>query len=154
MATRVELNSSYLGPRPDVVKLVPQWCKHVLDVGCATGSVGRLLKESHRHVSVTGVEIDPTMAELARCHLDDVVVGDIGDVLDTDSLGDATFNCIVLADVLEYLIDPWVILKRLTDRLEPQGIVVMSLPNVRHYTTLMSLLFGKRWPYRDRGIPR
>ena len=56
-----------------MVKLVAQWCERVLGVGCATGSVGRLLKESRAAVSVTGVEIDPTMAERARCHLDAVV---------------------------------------------------------------------------------
>ena len=152
MATPVELNPSYVGPRPDVVKLVPQWCERVLDVGCATGSVGRLLKESRGRIRVTGVELDPTMAELARPHLDAIEVGDIGDVLDSGSLGNATFDCILLADVLEHLVDPWTILRRLADRLEPQGIVVTSLPNVRHYTTLLSLLVGKRWPYRDRGI--
>ena len=79
-------------------------------------------------------------------------MGDIGDVLDRGSLGNATFDCILLADVLEHLVDPWTILRRLTDHLEPQGLVVTSLPNVRHYTTLLSLLVGKRWPYRDRGI--
>ena len=135
-----------------VWKLVPQWCERVLDVGCATGSVGRLLKESRGRVHVTGVELDPTMAELARHHLDDVAVGDIRDVLDKGSLGSATFDCILLADVLEYLVDPWAILRRLTDHLEPKGIVVTSLQNVRHYTTLLSLLLGKRWPYQDRGI--
>ena len=101
---------------------------------------------------MTGVELDPTTAELARPHLYAIAVVDIGDVLDRGSLGNATFDCILLADVLEHLVDPWTILRRLTDHLEPQGIVVTSLPNVRHYTTLLSLLVGKRWPYRDRGI--
>ena len=101
---------------------------------------------------MTGVELDPTMAEIARGHLDVVVMGDINEVLERRSLGDATFDCIVLADVLEHLVDPWTTLQHLTGRLEPSGVIVASLPNVRHYTTLLSLLFTKRWPYRDRGI--
>jgi 2-polyprenyl-3-methyl-5-hydroxy-6-metoxy-1,4-benzoquinol methylase len=116
MATPVELNPSYVGPRPDVVKLVPQWYERVLDVGCGTGSVGWLLKESCGRISVTGVELDPTMAELARHYLDGVVAGDIGDVLDRGSLDNITFDCILLADVLEHIVEPWAILRRLTDR--------------------------------------
>ena len=30
--------------------------------------------------------------------------------------------------------------------------MVASLPNVRHYSTLLSVFLFKRWPYRDRGI--
>ena len=36
--------------------------------------------------------------------------------------------------------------------LEPGGTVITSLPSGRHISTLCSLLFAKRWPYRDRGI--
>ena len=130
MATRKERNPSCLGPRPDVVRLVPWWCKSVPDVGCATRSFRRLLKESLGNVSVTGVELDPAMAEIGRGHLDVVVMGDVNEVLKRRSLGDATFDCIVRADVFEHLVDPWTALQHLTGRLEPSGVIVTSVPNV------------------------
>ena len=31
-------------------------------------------------------------------------------------------------------------------------MVVASLPNIRHYTTIRTLMFQGYWPYRARGI--
>ena len=31
-------------------------------------------------------------------------------------------------------------------------LVISSIPNVRHYSTVVSLLFKRYWPYRERGI--
>ena len=147
-----DFNPSYVTSRPDIVKLVPRRCRKILDVGCATGSVGRALKQSREDLRVQGIEINPDMANVAREHLDEVIEEDINSVLERRALGTTRFDCIILADVLEHLVDPWTTLRLLGEQLEPGGAVVASLPNVRHYTTLMSLFFLKRWPYRDRGI--
>ena len=145
-------NPSYIGPRPDVAKLVPTRCTTVLDVGCATGALGAHLKETRPSLHVTGIEIDPEMAAVARDRIDHVVEGDVMDVVRGNVLADQRFDCVVLADVLEHLSDPWTSIKLMRDRVEPGGVVVASLPNVRHYSTLLSVFLFKRWPYRDRGI--
>ena len=145
-------NPSYIGPRPDVAKLVPTRCTTVLDVGCATGALGAHLKETRPSLHVTGIEIDPEMAAVARDRIDHVVEGDVMDVVRGNVLADQRFDCVVLADVLEHLSDPWTAIKLMRDRVEPGGVVVASLPNVRHYSTLLSVFLFKRWPYRDRGI--
>ena len=36
--------------------------------------------------------------------------------------------------------------------LNANGTIVTSFPNVGHFSTLLSLLVFRRWPYRDRGI--
>lgn len=102
--------------------------------------------------TVVGVELDPAMAEVARGNLDEVFVGDIDDVLERGALEGARFDAIILADVLEHVVEPWELLQRIVTHLEPGGVIIASVPNVRHYTTLLSLLFTKRWPYRERGI--
>ena len=145
-------NPSYIGPRPDVAKLVPTRCTTVLDVGCATGALGAHLKETRPSLHVTGIEIDPEMAAVALDRIDHVVEGDVMDVVRGNVLADQRFDCVVLADVLEHLSDPWTSIKLMRDRVEPGGVVVASLPNVRHYSTLLSVFLFKRWPYRDRGI--
>ena len=145
-------NPSYIGPRPDVAKLVPTRCTTVLDVGCATGALGAHLKETRPSLHVTGIEIDPEMAAVARDRIDHVVEGDVMDVVQGNVLADQRFDYVVFADVLEHLSDPWTAIKLMRDRVEPGGVVVASLPNVRHYSTLLSVFLFKRWPYRDRGI--
>lgn len=144
-------NPAYTGPRREVARLVPPGCSRILDVGCATGSLGAFLKRASPRIQIVGVELDVEMAEVARKRLDRVIVGSIVDLLE-DALADEVFDCILLADVLEHLEDPWRLLSQLGDHLSKDGVVIASIPNVRHYTTLMSLLFGKYWPYRDRGI--
>jgi 2-polyprenyl-3-methyl-5-hydroxy-6-metoxy-1,4-benzoquinol methylase len=141
---------AYTGPRADLLALVPPGAQRVLDVGCATGALGAGLKAARPDTVVVGVEVDPEMAAVAGERLDTVVVQSIEQALET--LGDARFDCVVCGDVLEHLVDPWTVLRRLGALLEDGGVVVASLPNVAHLDTVLNLVFRRRWPYRARGI--
>jgi 2-polyprenyl-3-methyl-5-hydroxy-6-metoxy-1,4-benzoquinol methylase len=143
-------NPSYVTPRSDIASLVPPSAKKVLDVGCSNGALGEQIKRSGAWVM--GLELDPQMAEAARAKIDRVVTGDL-DMLDLDAaLGAETFDCIVAADVLEHLKNPWNFLAQLARRLNPGGLLISSIPNVRHFSTLFCLAVLGRWPYRERGI--
>ena len=144
-------NPSYVGPRRDVMKLVPEGVKRVLDVGCSNGTLGQALKQRDG-AHVTGIELDEAMGVEARRRLDAVHVASVDDDALFEALGDRTFDCVIFADLLEHLVDPWTTLGRFVERLEPDGVVVASLPNIRHFTTIRTLLFQGYWPYRDRGI--
>ena len=150
-AIREGLNVSYIGVRDDIAELVPSECDKILDVGCSIGSLGDNIKKK-RKVHVTGIEADRKMAEIAATVLDRVIEADV-EKLDLDgTFGDERFNCIIFADVLEHLVNPWRILRKSTDFLSPDGSVIISLPNIRHYSTLTDLIFRGIWSYRDRGI--
>jgi SAM-dependent methyltransferase len=133
--------------RPEVANLVPAECHRVLEIGCATGQLGRLLKARGHHV--TGVELVPEVAEAAREDLDQVVTADVE--ADGFLFGPDAFDCIVFADVLEHLVDPWRVLREAVALLAPDGRVVASIPNVQNLDVIRRLLRG-RWDYRERGI--
>ena len=61
------------------------------------------------------------------------------------------FDLVVLADVLEHLPDPWDALATCRQMLAPGGTVLLSVPNVSHYTVAWPLLLG-RWQYVDSGL--
>ena len=143
-------NPAYVGPREDILRLVPREAKRVLDVGCSVGTLGQAIRERGAHV--TGIEIDGVMADQARRRLDTVHVGSVEDERMFERLEEQPYDCIIFADLLEHLVDPWTALGRFAERLTPDGVVVASLPNIRHYTTIRTLLFQGYWPYRDRGI--
>ncbi|NIL99634.1 MAG: methyltransferase domain-containing protein [Acidobacteria bacterium] len=143
-------NPAYVGPREDILRLVPHDARRVLDVGCSVGTLGQALRE--RGTQVTGIELDPKMGEEARAVLDEVHVGSVEDPRLLAGLGDARFDCIIFADLLEHLVDPWSVLRGFVEHLADDGVVVASLPNIRHYTTIRTLLFQGYWPYRERGI--
>lgn len=137
----------YEQARPEVAVLVPAECRRVLEVGCANGELGRLLRSRGHHV--TGIELVPEMAARARRWLDRVLTADVE--MDGFPFPPDSFDAIVFADVLEHLIDPWRVLREAADVLTKGGVVVASIPNVQNIDVLRRLLRG-RWEYRERGI--
>ena len=150
MASQVRASTPeyYRWSRPDIQALVPRSARRILDVGCAAGALGQALK-ARQDCEVTGVETVPDAAEAARAVLDRVHLGDIA--LVASSLPQSYFDCIVLADVLEHLVDPARVLAALRPLLAPGGQFILSIPNVRHWSVVRALLEG-RWDYAEAGL--
>ncbi|WP_182111774.1 MULTISPECIES: bifunctional 2-polyprenyl-6-hydroxyphenol methylase/3-demethylubiquinol 3-O-methyltransferase UbiG [unclassified Actinotalea] len=123
--------------------------KDVLDVGCSTGYLAEALTQ--RGCTVSGIEYDAEAAELARPHLDRLVVGDLNTLDLAEAFGERRFEVIVLGDVLEHLADPAPVLGRLVGLLAPGGSVVISIPNVSHGSIRLALLQGS-WEYQELGL--
>lgn len=134
--------------RPEVVQLVPLDARKVLDVGCGAGALGLAIKQRQR-CHVTGIEYVPEVAERAATVLDEAIAGDA--FVELDALPEAHFDAIVMADVLEHVDDTDRLLRLARERLAPAGRLVLSIPNVRHWSVVLPLL-GGRWDYQDAGI--
>lgn len=134
--------------RPEVLELVPRSARCVLDIGCGAGRLGATLRE-RQSASVTGVEFDEQAAKIARSRLDKVVCGDI-ETTDID-FKSQSFDAVVCADILEHLRDPAGLLRRIREWLSPDGVLVTSLPNVRHHSVVRSLLEGN-FTYESAGL--
>jgi methionine biosynthesis protein MetW len=137
-------------PRPDIQALVPKDARRILDLGCSVGAVGAALK-LRQEVEVIGVELDRGYAADAEAHLDRIVVGNLDDgLLAKVPLG--RFDCILAADVLEHLRDPWTVLQQACEMLQPGGSVIVSLPNVRHWSVAWAVFVAGYWPREAMGI--
>jgi 2-polyprenyl-3-methyl-5-hydroxy-6-metoxy-1,4-benzoquinol methylase len=145
-------NPSYTTSRNDIVNLIPGNVKKVLDVGCSIGILGQNIKQKYKDVEVIGIEINQQMAEAAKDKLNDVIIGDIEEINLEAYYQREYFDCVIFADVLEHLKDPWNTLKTCCKYLNRDGVVVASLPNIRHYITIVNLLIKGYWPYQERGI--
>uniref|UniRef100_UPI004049A7E5 methyltransferase domain-containing protein n=2 Tax=Flavobacterium TaxID=237 RepID=UPI004049A7E5 len=55
-------------------------------------------------------------------------------------------------DVLEHLIDPYTVLKKIKQKLSLNGVIISSIPNVRYHNTFMNVLIKKDWKYEDYGV--
>ena len=144
-------NTSYVGPRDDILSLIPRKVQRILDIGCSTGSLGKRLKQEN-DVEFVGIELNKEMAMIAKTNLDKVIVADIEEINLNDYFSLKYFDCIIFADILEHLKDPWSVLINITNMLSGEGVVIASIPNIRHYTTIMELAVKGYWPYRERGI--
>ncbi len=147
-ALRAARAHAYEAARPEILALVPPGARRVLDLGCSSGALGAALKV-RGEVEVVGVERDPVYAAEAAERLDRVIEDDL-DELAARGLG--RFDCLVAADVLEHLVDPWAVLARFAALLDPGCRAVVSLPNVRHWETFWALGARGTWPRRPEGV--
>lgn len=145
------LHPSYTTHRSDILQLIPSRVKTVLDIGCSNGSLGETIRRN-KQVEVTGIENNEAMASDASLKLNRVIFNDIETLSFANEFQGSTFDCIIFADILEHLKDPWAILTRCRLLLSEKGVVIASIPNIRHYTSLIELAVKGNWPYRDRGI--
>ena len=142
---------AYETPRGEIAARVPQTARRVLDLGCATGGLATLLK-ARGEVEVVGIEVDEGYAAAASSRCDRVVQADAEALAKGDLEAElGRFDCLVAADVLEHLVDPWTALRAYARLLDPGGTAVVSLPNVAHWSTYAALIKGS-WPRRPEGI--
>ncbi len=140
----------YQNPREDLVALVEGSGLTVLDIGCGAGATGKRLLDLGKARWVSGVEVVPLQAELARKVLNETLTGDLSQMEFPWSPGH--FDCIITGDVLEHLADPWSVLRRLRLLITPGGTLIVSLPNVRHWWVLRDLVLRGEWRYRQDGV--
>ena len=139
------LDGYYRYPRMDVVKLLPEEITSLLDVGCGSGAFGEVVRDKWS-CRVVGVELNPAAAATARLVLDEVIEGDINDL----NL-EERFDVITVNDVLEHVEDPEGLLENLLELVTPDGQLVVSIPNVAHWSIVEDLLAG-HWDYLPAGL--
>jgi 2-polyprenyl-3-methyl-5-hydroxy-6-metoxy-1,4-benzoquinol methylase len=125
----------------------------VLELGCATGMFGRVLKERHPKAHVTGIEAGHAAAAVAATRLDRVITSRLEDVdFAAHGIGPGSFDLVVAGDVLEHLHNPWEALVRVRPLIAPGGRLVASVPNVRNLGVIASLAVAGRFEYTERGL--
>ncbi|HNT38990.1 MAG TPA: class I SAM-dependent methyltransferase [Rubrivivax sp.] len=143
---------AYTTARPDICALVPAQAHQVLDVGCSNGEVGLALMRRNPACEVDGIERNQALAEEAASRLRRVACAD-AEGFDWNAWNPGRqYDCIVFADVLEHLADPLATLTQARRRLTEEGCIVVSLPNVRHVSALLSIFAGGTFPRRPRGL--
>jgi 2-polyprenyl-3-methyl-5-hydroxy-6-metoxy-1,4-benzoquinol methylase len=139
----------YKQVRTDVAALVPGEARKVLDVGCGFGSLGRFLSET-QGCDMHGVELNPEAGPHLQGVYSRFVLGDAGSAF--EKFAGEQYDCIIFADILEHLADPWCALNNYVRLLAPTGVVVASIPNVRNLALIYNLAIRGTWTYTDSGL--
>ncbi|QKJ67735.1 class I SAM-dependent methyltransferase [Deefgea piscis] len=135
--------------RQEIAPMLPDHAPRVLEVGCGNGATLAWLKATGRCQETVGLEYSHDASEIARTQLDQVIEGD-AEQFELQTLG--KFDLILCLDVLEHLRDPWQMLRKLKQQLNPQGQIIISVPNIRHHSIVLPLLFRGQWQYQTAGI--
>lgn len=122
----------------------------MLELGPASGYFTRYLKESLGCI-VDAVELDATMAADAKQWCRQLIVGNLESLVLDECLPKAAYDIILIADVLEHLRDPAILLQRLRPLIRPGGACLVSMPNIAYGGVIASLLQGE-FTYRPEGL--
>lgn len=136
--------------RDDVLPLLPEDCREVLEIGCGRGATGRLIQE-RLGCRVTGIDLNPVVARAAAEVLHRTVAGDVLRVTGGLAREGARFDAVVAFELFEHLTDQETFLAAARRLLRPGGRIVLSVPNVGHHAIVADLLAG-RWDYLPIGL--
>ncbi len=133
-----------------LLEMLPSLKGRFLEIGCGEGATLEYLRAAGADF-VAGVDINAEAIRAAgHKDLDLALAADI----ERDELPFSTreFDVIILADVLEHLVEPWEALRTISGYLKDNGHLLISIPNVRHYRVVRDLVFRDKWEYEDSGI--
>ena len=142
--------SYFSNARADFVDRLPlDPAASILEVGCGTGATGALALSEGRAGHYAGVELFESAAEQAREVLSEVITGNV-ESLNFD-WQPASFDALILSEVLEHLVEPGEVLKKLARYVRPGGMVLASSPNISHWRVVRELIRG-RFQLADQGV--
>lgn len=135
--------------RSEVLPFVPKHGGTLLDLGGGVGATALAAKDGGLAHKVGVVDlVDPLPG------LDFNYRGDLNDLEFLAQVGreQGAFRTILCLDILEHLVDPWAVVGQLHKMLEPGGVIVASIPNVRHISVVAPLLLKSSWQLQDEGV--
>ncbi len=137
--------------RKDIISLVPNDANQkILEIGAGSGNTILYLKENKLAAEVTGVElINIPGSNQQHPAIDRFLVANIE--TDAINVNENYFDTIICADVLEHLADPWTVVDKISRYLKPNGILIISIPNIREVKTISQILFKADFKYEAAG---
>lgn len=127
-----------------------------LDVGCSVGYIGELLKKE-KHCTIYGIEIDKEaikMAEKKKCYKSIYtfsITNESSKNYQDFFSNSLKFDCILFADILEHVEDPYKIIYNFSKKLKRNGRILISLPNIAHMDISKNLI-NRKFNYNKTGL--
>jgi SAM-dependent methyltransferase len=113
-----------------------------LELGCGNGKllVQLLQRKLYAPENIYGIEQSHVAIEPLQAVLPNVQTGNIQERL---PYGDATFNVVVMTEVIEHLLYPWNVVREIRRVLRPNGTLLLSFPNFLNLPWLLIRVLGE-----------
>ncbi len=144
------INSKY-GPsdRNEMLRFITNMPTASLEIGCREGLFSKSLKEKFPGIVTWGVEPDESTQVAAKGNLDNAIHDSFP--VKKNQLPKEHFDLIIFNDVLEHMYDPWEALEKCHSLLKSDGIIIASIPNIRHRPILRDLILHDLFEYNEAG---
>jgi 2-polyprenyl-3-methyl-5-hydroxy-6-metoxy-1,4-benzoquinol methylase len=123
----------------------------ILEIGCGYGETLYFLKKTEIAEFTLGIDIfedkkNPTLYKDKA----NIIFGDI-EQLDLSEYEDF-FDFIIFADVLEHILEPINVLEKTKKYLKKEGEILISMPNIRHFSSFIKIFIKGNFTYENSGI--
>ena len=124
---------------------------NILEVGAAYGETLHYLKNNGVASYAVGIDIFEDKSNKQNYkEIDQFIFGNIEEIELSEF--HKQFDIILLPDVLEHLIEPNAVLNKLKKCLNQNGKIIVSMPNIRHYSALNKIFIKGDFSYEESGI--
>jgi len=137
--------------RMDIISLIPLDPEQkILEIGAGAGNTLLYIKENGMAKAVMGIELMEIPDSNQRHPLiDKFQIANIEH--ESVQAPEEYFDIIICADVLEHLVDPWSAVDKLSRFLKKDGLLIVSMPNIREWKTLGKVVFQGNFNYQTTG---
>ena len=104
--------------------------KKIVDVGCGTGILLKLIKENSQGSRFSGIEFSENALKIVKRIIPEAEVSQF-DIYNKFS---KTFDIVLCTEVLEHLLYPEKAIKNLIDCLNAEGVLIITVPDGRNDT--------------------
>ena len=155
-ATKILINFYHKKPKDyffnlkdNIIELVSKSSNKILEIGCGAGATLAELKKQNPNRVIIGLDIVDINSHI-KSIIDDFICANIEEIELPYPKG--FFDTIIMADVIEHLINPWECVKNLAQYLSPNGCIIASIPNLTYHRVISNMLFKNEFEYQESGI--
>lgn len=123
--------------------------KKILEIGCSVGFMTKVFYENGCQVDL--VEVDKKAINKARKFARKAINDSIENPKVIQML-EQDYDFIIMADVLEHLVDCGLVLKNLSRIGLPETTLIISLPNIASWFMRKQLFFKGNFEYQESGL--
>ena len=146
-------NNYFKNIRKELLNLIPQQNRNgsILEIGAGSGATMIYAKQNGYAKKIYGIElckVDDSFQE--NSEFESFLIGNIENM----NLGydEKSFDVILCGDVLEHLINPYEIVKKIKFFLKDDGVLIASLPNIRQIQMMIQIYLKGDFRYEEAGI--
>lgn len=139
--------------RKELLDLIPQKNKYgsMLEIGAGSGATLIYAKKKSYAQSIFGVELCTVANSFQQSkEFENFIIGNIENI--ELPFNQEQFDVILCADVLEHLVNPYDVIKKMHPYLKNNGVFITSLPNIRQMQMLKQIYINGDFKYTDAGI--